>query len=100
MFVFRKIWCALFSCNTRLRFSFLPYYRRNANIMCISKCITTFLRYEIKYLCIEKHFCYALHFRNTQVPIFSPMFPFNSPLQLCRLEENYLAQNFKVAAIK
>ena len=28
MFVFRKIWRALFSWNTRLRFALLPYYRR------------------------------------------------------------------------
>ena len=28
MFVFRKIWRALLSCNTRLRFALLLYYRR------------------------------------------------------------------------
>ena len=28
MFAFRKIWHALFSCNTHFKFSFLPYCRR------------------------------------------------------------------------
>ena len=28
MFVFRKIWRALFSCNTRFEIRPLPYYRR------------------------------------------------------------------------
>ena len=31
MFVFRKTWLALFSCNARLEIhSFLPYYRQTA----------------------------------------------------------------------
>ena len=32
MYVFRKIWRALFSYNTRLRFTLLPYYRRNVEV--------------------------------------------------------------------
>ena len=46
MFVFRKIWRALFSYNTFLRFAFLPYYwasvGKNTEVYCSDKALSAF----------------------------------------------------------
>ena len=55
MFVFRKIWCALFSCNTRFEILLLPHY---ANSLIFQEIQLSFL-YAKLYLLIKMNPFYS-----------------------------------------
>ena len=50
MFVFRKIWRALFACNTRFEIRLLPYCRRNNDFVRIKNFCNYYLQVTLNAL--------------------------------------------------